>query len=76
MGSPLTSSSQSKEILCIEEHGDICILLRKMLDGNEYKVAHARDTRQAGDYLRTTQPVMVLIENSFFADRVLNTLQA
>jgi hypothetical protein len=31
-------------------------------------ISHARDTTQADDYLKTQQPVLVVIENNFFKD--------
>ena len=65
MDSSSTPTSKEKEILCIEEHGEICLLLSMML-GNKVKVANAKDTNQAADYLKARHLVLVLIENSFF----------
>jgi two-component system, response regulator YesN len=57
-----------KEILCIEEHGEICLLLSKMLDSREFKVSHAKDIQQAAVYLTTRIPALVLIEDNFFGE--------
>jgi PleD family two-component response regulator len=51
--------------LCIEEHGEICLLLGMML-GKDFEVSHLSDKGQVADYLRARRPVLVLIENNFF----------
>jgi DNA-binding response OmpR family regulator len=66
MNSEATDSSKYKEILCIDEGGEICVLLTKMLDNKEFKISHAKDTAQASKYLKGRQPALVLIENNFF----------
>jgi DNA-binding response OmpR family regulator len=59
------SSADCKEILCIEKHGEICLLLSKMLDSSEFKLSHAKDIQQAAVYLTTRTPDLVLIEDNF-----------
>jgi DNA-binding response OmpR family regulator len=66
MSSPTTSSSKYKEILCIEEYGEICVLLSKMLSPNKAKVLHAKDVSEAANYLHERHPAIILIENNFF----------
>jgi DNA-binding response OmpR family regulator len=62
------SSAGCREILCIEEHGEICLLLSKMLDTSEFKVSHAKDIQQAAEHLITRSPALVLIEDNFFGE--------
>jgi two-component system, sensor histidine kinase len=66
MGESISSSSMDKNILCVEEHGEISILLSRMLKKSKCKVLHAKNKVQAEDHLRTEQPVLVLIENNFY----------
>ncbi len=68
MGILVTNPSKHKEILCIEEHGEICLLLSKMLNSNEFKIFHVKDKKQAAEYLKVQQPLLVVIENNFFED--------
>jgi DNA-binding response OmpR family regulator len=60
--------SKSQEILCIEPHGELCILLTKMLVGQAIYVKHAKDTSEAANLLNKQQPDLVLIEDNFFED--------
>jgi CheY-like chemotaxis protein len=60
--------SKSREILCIEQHGELCLLLTKMLAGQAIKIRHAKNTAEAAGYLKVHKPVLVLIEDNFFGD--------
>jgi two-component system, OmpR family, response regulator len=66
--SPSHTPSKSQEILCIEQHGELCLLLGKMLFGRPIHIKHAKNTAEAANFLKEQQPDLVLIEDNFFED--------
>jgi DNA-binding response OmpR family regulator len=68
MSSYPTSTATVKEILCIEHHGELCLLLSKMLARREFRFSYEKDTGEASKFLRMKQPALVLIEDNFFED--------
>jgi two-component system, OmpR family, response regulator len=66
--SPSDKPSKSQQILCIEQHGELCLLLDKMLFGQPIHIKHAKSTAEAANFLKEHQPDLVLIEDNFFED--------
>ena len=62
------SSSNIKRILCIEENGETCILLGKMLNHDEYEVLHAKNKMAAYEIMKVKEASLVIIDNNFYKD--------
>jgi DNA-binding response OmpR family regulator len=62
------SSSNIKRILCLEEYGETCILLGKMLNHDEYEVLHVKNKVAAYEIMKAKETNLVIIDNNFYKD--------
>jgi two-component system, OmpR family, response regulator len=52
-----------KNILLIEDEGETCMLLKKLLADTHIKIDQVKNLSDAGTYLRTHQPSLILLDN-------------
>jgi DNA-binding response OmpR family regulator len=53
----------TKKILCIEDEGDMCLLLDLLLNSEEMIIDHVKTLAAAKDFLEKEQPALVLLDN-------------
>jgi two-component system OmpR family response regulator len=53
----------TKKILCIEDEGDMCLLLDLLLNGKETLVDHVKTLTAAREFLEKEQPELILLDN-------------
>ena len=53
----------TKKILCIEDEGDICLLLDLLLNGKATIVDHVKTLAAAKEFLEKEQPELILLDN-------------
>jgi two-component system, OmpR family, response regulator len=56
-------TTKTKKVLIIEDEGDMCLLLNILLDGKEMELDHVKSLASARDYLKKTQPDVILLDN-------------
>ncbi len=54
---------QMKKILIVEDEADMCLLLNIILNGKDFSLDHVKTLAAAGDYLQSTPPDLVLLDN-------------
>ncbi|MBA4168256.1 MAG: response regulator [Chitinophagaceae bacterium] len=52
-----------KKILIVEDEADMCLLLNIILNGKDFSLDHVKTLAAAGDYLQSTPPDLVLLDN-------------
>jgi two-component system, OmpR family, response regulator len=57
------SNAAPKKLLIIEDEGDMCLLMNIMLTGNEMEVEHVKNLSAAGEYLKSENPSVVIMDN-------------
>ena len=60
-----TSSTKaaSKDILVIEDEGEMCLLLNLILDNKDHHVSHVKTLSDAEQFLQQQQPALILLDN-------------
>jgi DNA-binding response OmpR family regulator len=53
----------NKNILIIEDEGEMCLLLNLILDGKEMTLDHVNNLLDADEYLKKEQPGIVILDN-------------
>lgn len=64
-----------KQILIIEDEGDICFLLNIILKGKEIDLEHVNTLAQAKVYLKEQTPALVFLDNSLPDGRGLDFIE-
>ena len=61
----MTAKTRSKvtKVLVVEDEGDIALLLELLLDDAKMIVDHARNLRDAREFLEKEQPQLILLDN-------------
>jgi two-component system, OmpR family, response regulator len=52
-----------RKLLIVEDEGDICLLLELILNRAEFSIDHVKKISAATEYLQTTIPELVLLDN-------------
>jgi len=52
-----------KKILIVEDEGDMCLILEMILNRNDVSIDHVKRIDAAKDYLRTSMPDLILLDN-------------
>lgn len=62
---PNTKPQRTKahKILIVEDEGDMCLLLNIMLNGKDMELEHVKNLALAGEYLKTEQPEVIILDN-------------
>ena len=58
-----TSKTSTKNILLIEDNGEMCLLLNLILNDKNVHVEHVKNLSDAEAFLQKTQPDLVLLDN-------------
>jgi len=53
----------TKNVLIIEDEGDMCLLLNILLNGKELELEHVKTLADAEVYLKENKPSVVLLDN-------------
>ena len=53
----------TKNVLIIEDEGDMCLLLNILLNGKEMELEHVKTLAEAETYLQENKPSVVLLDN-------------
>jgi DNA-binding NtrC family response regulator len=56
---------KKKCILCIEQDGEICLLLSMMLDRSDFTVKHIGKVEDIAVHAAEGDPALIIVENSF-----------
>jgi two-component system OmpR family response regulator len=56
-------AAPTKNVLIIEDEGDMCLLLNIILAGKEFECDHVKSLAAAQEYLSQEQPAVVLLDN-------------
>ena len=56
-------STAPKDILIIEDEGEMCLLLNLILNNKNLKVTHVKTLSDADEYLQKNQPSLILLDN-------------
>jgi|SRR6185312_10040372 len=57
------AASRIKEVLLIEDEGEMCLLLNLILDNKDLSINHVKSLADAAAFLRKKQPDLVLLDN-------------
>lgn len=57
------TNAATKDILLIEDEGEMCLLLNLILDNKDLNVEHVKTLAAADAYLQRKQPALVLLDN-------------
>jgi len=57
------SPPQSKNVLVVEDEGEMCLLLNILLDGDELRLEHVNNLLAANEYIKKEQPEIVILDN-------------
>jgi len=57
------ATSRIKEVLLIEDEGEMCLLLNLILDNKDLSINHVKSLADAAAFLRKKQPDLVLLDN-------------
>ena len=57
------TASGIKNVLVIEDEGEMCLLLNLILDNKDLNVTHVKSLSDAADLLKKQQPDLVLLDN-------------
>ena len=63
MSSTYESQVKTKNILIVEDEGDICLLLNIMLTDDSTKMDHVNSIQSAKEYLKNSQPDVIVLDN-------------
>lgn len=58
-----STSAPSRDILVIEDEGEMCLLLNLILDDKDHHVSHVKTISAAQQFLQQQQPALVLLDN-------------
>jgi DNA-binding NtrC family response regulator len=56
-------NTKTKNVLIIEDEGDMCLLLNILLNGKDMELDHVKDLASAETYLAKEQPSVVILDN-------------
>jgi len=56
-------TEKTKNILIVEDEGDMCLLLNIMLKGEETDLEHVKSLAAAREYLENKQPSVIILDN-------------
>lgn len=57
------TAATHKDILVIEDEGEMCLLLNLILDDKDHRVSHVQTLSAAEEFLRQQQPALILLDN-------------
>jgi DNA-binding response OmpR family regulator len=60
---PTMTKSKAKNVLIVEDEGDMCLLINILLTGKGMELDHVKSLAQAADYLRQTKPSVIILDN-------------
>jgi len=60
---PKTNKVDAKNILLIEDEGEMCLLLNLILDDKSLNVEHVKNLSDADAFLQKKQPSLILLDN-------------
>jgi two-component system, OmpR family, response regulator len=63
MKSNTLTTKQTKQILIIEDNGDMCLLLNIMLKDNDVELEHVKTLGEAKTFLEANKPSLILLDN-------------
>lgn len=75
-GTSISSPANYQHIHCIEEHGEISILLSRMLSKSECKILHAKNKVQAEYHLQSKVSNGKALFKPFTKSQLLDSLAA
>ncbi len=58
-----TETSPAKDILLIEDEGEMCLLLNLILDDKDLRIEHVKTLSAADAFLQKKQPSLILLDN-------------
>ena len=58
-----TNKPAAKDILVVEDEGEMCLLLNLILDGKDLNVEHVKTLSAADAFLQQKQPSLILLDN-------------
>ena len=58
-----SKSKATKNVLIVEDEGEMCLLLNILLDGKELELNHVTDLFAAMQYLQKEKPAIVILDN-------------
>jgi two-component system, OmpR family, response regulator len=58
-----TGSSPARNILLVEDEGEMCLLLNLILDDKDLKIEHVKTLSAADAFLQKRQPSLILLDN-------------
>ncbi len=56
-------NSKSKQVLIVEDEGDMCLLINILLSGKGIKLDHVQTLAAAESYLQEKEPQVVILDN-------------
>ena len=57
------TDTKTKQILIVEDEGDMCLLLNILLNGKDMELEHVQNLLAAEEYLKTHQPSVIILDN-------------
>lgn len=56
-------NTKTRQVLIIEDEGDMCLLLNILLNGKEMELEHVKNLTAAKEFLEHHQPAVVILDN-------------
>lgn len=63
MQQPTLESTKTRQVLIIEDEGDMCLLLNILLTGKDMELEHVKNLAAAKEFLQQSQPPVVILDN-------------
>lgn len=57
------TNSKLKNVLIVEDEGDMCLLLNILLTGKGIELDHVKSLTKAAEYLEQTRPSVMILDN-------------
>ena len=57
------ANSKAKNVLIVEDEGDMCLLINILLTGKGMQLDHVKTLAKAAEYLQQNKPAVIILDN-------------